>query len=72
MHTDWPAVGVLAFSILGGGLGMAWRLGALASRVKALEDALKPENLLRDFRVDIDRRVTRLENVRNGLTRPGA
>jgi hypothetical protein len=34
---DWPAVGVLSFSILSGGLAMAWRLGSLAQRVKELE-----------------------------------
>ena len=40
MHTDWPAVGVLAFSILSGGFTMAWRLGAIATRVGELEKRL--------------------------------
>lgn len=61
MHTDWPAVGVLAFSILSGGLAMAWRLGSLTQRVKSMEDALEPDTLLRDFRIDVDRRLSRLE-----------
>jgi hypothetical protein len=34
---DWPAVGVLSFSIITGGFTMAWRLGALVNRVKDLE-----------------------------------
>ena len=56
----WVGITVLAFSILGGGFGMDWRLGALAARVKSIEDALKP-NGLHEFRVDVDRRLRRLE-----------
>ena len=31
---DWPAWGVLAISILGGGITMAWRFGRLEQTVK--------------------------------------
>jgi len=52
-------------------LGVAWRLGRLEQRVSDLKDRVG-EPPLQEFRVDVDRRLTRLENA-NGwwATRQG-
>jgi hypothetical protein len=60
----WVAAGALTLSIVASAVGVAWRLGRLEQKV---EDVLKDVNaitdgtLLRDYRVDMDRRVSKLE-----------
>lgn len=60
----WVAVATLGLSIVGSAVAVAFRLGRAESTLESLrQDVSQIENgsLDRDYRTDVDRRLTKLE-----------